>query len=326
MNQDEDESNKWNRPKEQDKKDRIEQLKNIEKMKIHRLEQITKDYVEILLQDENEIEIDVLRYLLLDLLPLAEVHEDVDELIELAIKEKKLPWKLDGEVYKRTGKPVEKPSWEDIEKEENFLKETGDVLGNIFKTKRQLSFHVIEKEFDQAGIVPPKGETIISLLERVIKKGFFKGHIDMVESVVVRGKSEGELYQERFLKELDQFKQKEVNDDAEEIIARTRKIPRDLESLLLAPDKPREIDGILETFDDEAQLIEKFITQSMHEHDSIKMVELHGKIKEYILTQHLTIPAVSISEEEVESILERLLHSGKIKGYFEKDSFVYKGN
>ena len=63
--------------KEEEKAKKIEELKKIQELKLKKLESIAINYVESLLSDENEMDTDVLKYLLNDLLPLKEMHENV---------------------------------------------------------------------------------------------------------------------------------------------------------------------------------------------------------------------------------------------------------
>lgn len=306
--------------------DDIEQLKNVQEMKIKKLEQITKDYVEELLKDENEIEITTLSYLLDELLPLKEMREDEKTLIAAAIEEKSLPWVLEDGVYKRTGEKIKKTIGKNQYEENMLLRNFTNFLISSIGTELSIDYDDFKAKLVQTDLFKEisekkEGITMESLLEEVIEHGMFKGYVDAVERKVFRPKTAEEKYQESFKRELDNLSEEIKTDEKKiaELKETEEHIPKDLESLLTFPDKPRDFFHALDSLEHESNQIQEFILRNTPVGKKVSIIELNEKIQQYMQQKDMELP-FSINNESVENILEGMVKNRKLMGYFEDDT------
>ncbi|MBD3188074.1 hypothetical protein GF325_14655 [Candidatus Bathyarchaeota archaeon] len=165
---------------------KIERLKKEHQLRIQKLEKIAKDYVESILSDENEFDLDVLRYMLLDLLPLKEVREDVDLLINSAIQERGLPWCIEGDKCVRTGELVHKKSWVARERERQFLENVASIMERVLGRNTRVSLSKLGAALEDGGITGIDESMIEDLVEQVIRAHLFDGFIDGIEGFLVK--------------------------------------------------------------------------------------------------------------------------------------------
>jgi hypothetical protein len=147
-----------------------------------KLREIGANYVESIFQNENEMDIAVLRYLLNDLLPLQEIRMNPDPIIASAIEQKHLPWRLEGTTYRRTGAQVIKKFYGMEGKVSQVLRNFSELLQDIIKEKPFLSFAEIkEKVQDIATVGTPPGKLslgnkVSELEEKTADDPFHKCH------------------------------------------------------------------------------------------------------------------------------------------------------
>ncbi|MFX0102910.1 MAG: hypothetical protein ACFFCS_25300 [Candidatus Hodarchaeota archaeon] len=303
----------------------ITELRNIQEMKIKKLEQITRDYVEELLKDENEIDRTTLAYLLDELLPLKEMREDEVTLIMSAIKERNLPWILDGDVFKRTGELVKKTLGKDQHEENKILKEFTNFLMSSLGNERSIGIDdfkakLEETDFFKETSKEEKDVSMESLLEESIEHGMFTGYVDAEERTIVRPKSAEEKYQETFKRELDRLSEEIMSDEKKiESLKRTEeKIPQDLESLLKFPEKPRDVMHALDKVSSGDVMIQDFILKNTPVGKKVSIIELNDKLQDYLEEKKMDLP-FSITSESIEKILEGMVKNRMLVGYFEDD-------
>jgi GTPase SAR1 family protein len=304
---------------------KVEEMKGIFEKKIDKLKALAKDYVESLLGKQNEMDLVVLRYLLNDLLPLRDLDLNTDALILEAVRERDLPFVLDGTVYKRKG-PRIKTLGPEIEFEERtILQRFGIILSRCLMDAKFIEILALQRSLEAEKFAIPEGETLETLLEKTIRQGFFKGYVDLVEQRVYRAKTEAENYQELFLKDLNRLS-KEIASDAtklEDLKKSESKIPPGLELLLMSPEK-RGITGVLDNAEALSQKLQDFILTQVQVGKQVSVSELSRCLKDHVHRDHVDVP-YAIDEETVERILEKMVEDRKIAGFFpDQSNFVRK--
>ncbi|MBN2151217.1 MAG: hypothetical protein JW839_07230 [Candidatus Lokiarchaeota archaeon] len=304
---------------------KIEEMRGIFEKKVDKLKAMTKDYVESLLGKQNEMDLVVLRFLLNDLLPLRDLNLDTDALIQEAVRERGLPFALDGTVYKRQGQLIKIAGPEIAFAERTMLQRFGLILSRGLMDARFLGMPDLQRMLDEEEFAIPEGETLETLLEKTIRQGFFKGYVDLVEQRVYRAKTEEEQYQEQFLKDLNKMA-KEIASDAkklEDLKKSESKIPAGLEILLLSPEK-RGITGVLDKAEAVSQNIQDFVMEQVQVGKKVSVADLSKRLKDHVHRDHVDVP-YPIDEDAVERILEKLVEDRKIAGFFEDQStFIRK--
>ena len=296
--------------------ERINQMrKNFEK-KIEKIKSIGMDYVEELLEKETEMEVDVLNYLLVDLLPLKEIHLNPKKIIASAIRTKNLPFRLEGDTYKRYAGEVkaavmEEPRSEEIEFKRQFSPIMEELKGCL-EQESAVSFAEFKSCLASKGILLPRGKNLELTIEKAIAQGLFNGYMDLVEKSIHRPKNENELYQSKFEKELAKFKEK-VDDELDEI-----EIPQDLELLLLSPDEPRSISGFLERTESVINDIEASLLSHVRSGAPTSITGLKDLLIKDIRDKHDDL-SYRLDVGEIEHCLECMIKEGKIQGYFQDD-------
>jgi hypothetical protein len=304
---------------------KIAEMKGIFERKIDKLKATAKDYVETLLGKENEMDLVVLRFLLNDLLPLRSLNLNTDALILEAVRERSLPFVLDGTVYKRKGPRIKTAGPEIRFEERTMLQRFGIILSRGLMDARFIGMPALQRLLETEQFLIPEGETMEKILEKTIRQGLFKGYIDLVEQRVYRAKTEAEQYQEQFLKDLNRMA-REIASDAtklEDLKKSESKIPSGLEILLLSPGK-KGITGVLDKAEALSQNIQDFIMARVQVGKKVSVSELSRSLKDHVHRDHVDVPYV-IDEEAVERILEKMVDDRKISGYFpDLSNFVRK--
>ncbi len=298
----------------------VTEMRKMFDLKIEKLRSVAKDYVEKLLADENEIELKVLRHLLNELLPLKEIHLDPGVLIKDAIIEKQLPWALDGDIYKRSGALVDVHHHEKGVLMSRAVKKIASILRDCLKENACVSFDEVKQALERNAFTFPDGENIESLIERSIREGMFSGYIDLVTQHVYRPKSDDERYQQSFQKELNALA-REIKHDANKMLDLERvksEIPRDLEAVLIAPEKPKELTGILDTTQTISEQFKAFLLDALVIGSPVPVAPLVKQIKALGVARNITLP-FTIDRAGIEKMLEDMVRQGVIDGYFQDD-------
>lgn len=292
-------------------------MKGIFEQKMEKLKKITMDYVESLLAKENEMDVVVLRYLLNDLLPLQDLQLNTDALILQAIKERNLPFVLNGTVYTRRGPRLKISGSSTDLNERTMLQTFGLAVSRILMDAPSITIDELAAGLVAENFTIPDNEPIESLLERSIKQGFFRGNVDLREQRIYRPKTENEQYQEQFLKELNALS-KEIALDSAALKDAGDKIPGSLEALLLSPEKPRDISTVLDKAQKISNNIEDFIMDTCQVGKRVSIVDLSKQLKTRVHDEQLDIP-YQIDQDIVEIMLEKMIEERKLSGYFEDD-------
>nr|MDO8118421.1 hypothetical protein [Candidatus Sigynarchaeota archaeon] len=299
----------------------ISEIRHVFDLKIEKLRNIAKDYVENLLAEKNEIELKVLRHLLNELLPLKEIHLDPGIVIKDAIHEKNLPWQLDGEVYKRTGPYVDLHHHEQGVQVERAVKSFCTLLHDCLKDNACISFDDFQQELQGKTFSFPDGENIETMIDRSIREGLFSGYVDLVDQRIYRPKSDDEKYQQAFHKELDVLA-KEIKRDVNKMLELERikgDIPRDLEAVLIAPEKPKDLAGLLDKTQAISKDLQQFLLDAIKPGMPASVDGLVAQIKTYGTARNVTFP-FSIDRDAVEKLLEEMVLHGLIDGHFKGDN------
>ncbi|MEX2680032.1 MAG: hypothetical protein Q6373_000400 [Candidatus Sigynarchaeota archaeon] len=303
---------------------KIEEMRGIFEKKVDKLKTMAKDYVESLLAKQNEMDLVVLRFLLNDLLPLRDLNLDTDFLIRDAVRDRNLPFELDGTVYKRKGAQIKTAGPEIEFQERTMLQRFGLILSRGLMDAKFIGMPDLERLLEAEKFTIPENETLETLLEKTIKHGFFKGYVDLVEQRVYRAKTQAEQYQEEFMRELNKMA-KEIASDAkklEDLKKSESKIPAGLELLLLSGKK--DITGVLDKAEALSQHIQDFIMNQLPVGKKTNIAELSKSLKDHVRRDRVDVP-YTIDEEAVERILEEMVEKRKISGFFEDQStFVRK--
>ncbi|NMC05168.1 MAG: hypothetical protein GYA24_08155 [Candidatus Lokiarchaeota archaeon] len=303
----------------------VDAMKGLFEKKVEALKKLAKDYVESLLGKENEMDLGVLRYLRNDLLPLRDLNLNTDTLILDAVRERDMPFMLDGTVYKRKGPRIKASAPEMQFEERTLLQRFSIILSRALMDARFVGLLALQRLLEAERFAIPDNETIETLLEKAIRQGFFKGHLDQVEQRVYRPRTEAEQYQEEFLKELNRLA-REVGSDAkklEDLKKVEENIPTSLETLLMSPEK-KDITGVLDKAESVSRDLQEFILTTVQVGKKISVAELSRTLKEHVRQDRIDIP-YAINEESVERLLEDLVDNRKISGFFEDQStFVRK--
>ncbi|HME53874.1 MAG TPA: hypothetical protein VKM55_16735 [Candidatus Lokiarchaeia archaeon] len=304
-----------------DRKDgrRVAEMKGIYEQKLDELKKIAMNYVESLLANENDIDVVVLRYMLNDLLPpLQNLKLNTEALILQAIKERHLPFILNGTMYSRQGPRLKISRSSNDSKERSMLQAFVRIVTRSLEDARSITTDELVTTLEAESFVIPDNETIESLLERSIKLGFFKGYVDLVDGGrIYRQKTENEAYQEQFLKELNALSKESTLDFADGK-AIDQKIPGDLEALLLSPEQPRNIESILEKSEEVSTNIEDFIMDACQVGKRVSISDLSKQLKTRVHDEQLDVP-FQIDQDTVERMLEKMVEDRKLSGYFEDD-------
>nr|MDO8112127.1 hypothetical protein [Candidatus Sigynarchaeota archaeon] len=306
-------------------KSRVDEMKGIFEQKLDKLKKMAKDYFESLLSKENEMDLVVLRYLLNDLLPLRDLKLNTDTLMLEAIKERNMPFVLEGTIYKRIGPRIKKSGPEVDLKERSMLQTFALILSRSLMDSRSVPIHDLELVLKKEGFSIPEGETLESLIEKAIKQGFFKGYMDLVEQKLFRAKTEKEQYQEQFMKELNALS-REIADDAEKLKkfkAGESKIPDGLEALLMSPEKPKDICGVLDKAESLEAKIQELLLDTIQVGRKVSITDLSKQLKERVHKEQVDVPW-TIDNDAVEKLLEKLVDSRKITGYFEDSMHFFR--
>jgi hypothetical protein len=303
----------------------VDEMKGIFEKKIDKLKTMAKDYVESLLGKENEMDVVVLRFLLNDLLPLRDLNLNTDALILDAVRERKLPFVLDGTVYKRKGPRIRTAGPEIEFEQRTMLQRFGIILSRALMDARFVGMLALQRVLESEKFSIPENETLETLLEKTIRQGFFKGYVDLVEQRVYRAKTEGEQYQEQFLKDLNKLS-REIASDAtrlEDLKKTEGKIPPSLEILLLSPEK-KGITGVLDKAESVSQNLQDFIMAQVQVGKRVSVADLSRRLKDHVHRDHVDVP-YAIDEEAVERILEKMVDDRKISGFFpDQSNFIRK--
>lgn len=284
---------------------------------VERVKQIAMDYTASILEHENEMDLDVLRYLLNDLLPLKDVHLVADAIVADAVASKGLPWRLEGAVYRREGAPVALLSWETQDEARRRLGAVANTVSAAVRDARSIAIDEVGPLLDGKGIEIPAGETVDSLLEAIISEGLFDGFVDLAAGRVHRNDTPRERYQKRFMQELDAA----AASLAKEGEGRAA-IPPRIEAVLVSPDKPRSLDGLLDTAQARSRDVQDFITTFCKAGSKVSIESLNMNLQQHFKERHVDLPW-DVKKGGIETFLEEMVKNRQIDGYFDgEDHFV----